>query len=420
MTQSNNQAEQSDAISSLLASSTYSELLEFQEPFDMFKAMRHHIGENESSAIIRFLVCDQETHQLGTQFLRSWLKEMRVELGDNCEGLPSVDFEHVTAEVEWLTSEDRRLDILICLRDGSNEPVAWIGVENKHWAREQLKQVEHYQQALVRHAHGLPSCVLFLTPSGKDPIAGKDDSSECHWLAVSYATILNAILEVESVASSEVQNFLVAFRNHLASNLNHDHMTDMNKKFKHRVNELFQDSEHRKAMLLLERFRPSGQDLLNLVKNKLGWGDDEFEFEQYPTRGNRLLESMWYPKSLVGKRDGTEISITYMFSSGQSTWDPGVELRVAVLAWCKGIEDKKVKMDILSDLTTDRPQEATWDQKKWDWECWAPIWVGPSCPLVALDEVDAEKLVKLLHNAYRDTHDWLASNMKKAGWLSEE
>jgi hypothetical protein len=402
----------SSSLSGLLSSNTYGELMEFQEPFDMFKAMRHHIGENESSAIIRFLVSDRETHGLGTQFLRSWLDEIRGKLKDNCEGLPPVDFEHVTAEVEWLTSEARRLDILICLEDSFNEPVAWIGVENKHWAIEQDKQVEDYQKALAKRANGLPSCVLFLTPSGKDPETGVSPWPECPWLAVSYATLLEAIQKNEMRAPSDVRTFLASFRNHLADNLHHFKMTDTTKSVKQKIHELFQDPEHRKAVMLLEKYRPQGFELAKQVEATLGW--EAFKYEKFPWKGKDLREAKWLPPSLMATVNGTDVSVYYMLSSGKPSWEPGVSVQVAVMAWCEGVSEKEEKRQILKELSIESFEEDWW------WSCWAPVWVGEKHELSDLQSKDIDGLAELLREAYAETHDWLSGNIDALGWRSEK
>ena len=411
---SNEEADPHHSLSELLSNKTYRELTEFQEPFDMFKAMRHHIGENESSAIIRFLVSDQETHGLGIQFLRSWLAEITAELRGKCMGLPSVDFEHVTAEVEWLTTEDRRLDILICLRDPSSKPVAWIGIENKHWAAEQPRQVSHYQEALAEHVNGLPSCVLFLTPSGRNPETGSSPFQSCPWLAVSYVSLLQAIKRLEPGASADVRAFLASFRNHLAANLHHYDMSDVDQSLKHRVHELFQDSKHRKAMLLLEKLRPSERSLLKRIQELLAWSD--VEFEEYPTRGERLVEAKWYPKSLEAERHGKSISIGYMLTSRTQAWESEAEVHIAVMAWCHGIKDHSTKNEILSQLNRGVPTSSAESLEKWSWDSWAPIWVGGSYRLRALGDEDAQELVDLLRKARESTHELLVSNIKRLGW----
>ncbi len=398
------------SLDNLLGTASYLDLKEYEEPFELFKAMGHYIGENHSSSILRFLVSDRETHALGTEFLANWSTAIIDELEPEASGFPEASFHHSTAQVEWLTSQDRRLDLLISLKDPNGKAVAWIGVENKHWASEQADQVTHYQEALAKHAQGLPSCILFLTPEGRPPHTGKSNFPACPWLPVSYDTVLQALKETELKTKPDVQFFLASFRNHLAQNLHRFDMVDSYQNIKGKVHKLFQDPQHRKAILLLEKLRPTGHGLLDLLNAKLGW--DDSTFEKNPTRNRRVLEAKWFPKSLECEILGTAVSIGYLLSSS-NYWEPEVEVRIAVLAWCEGLKGERRKGPILRELTANRPDSATWNQEAWDWDCWAPIWVGEKHQLGALCEQDANALRSLLVHARENTHDWLLGNIER-------
>ena len=398
-------------LEDLLGTDSYRDLMQYEEPFELFKAMGHRIGENHSSSILRFLVSDNETHRLGTRFLVNWLLAMKEELGPKATTIPEFSFHHSTAQVEWLTPQGRRLDLLISLRDAKGKPVALIGVENKHWAIEQVDQVTHYQEALAKHAQGLPSCVLFLTPDGRPPHYRKSNFQSCPWLPVSYDTVLQALMGTELKAKPDVQYFLASFRNHLAQNLHRFDMVDSYQNIKGKVHKLFQDPLHRKAILLLEKLRPTGDELLDGLRVKLGW--DDSTFEKYPIQGRRVLEAKWFPKSLECEVLGKSISIGYMHTAGQHAWDADTKVQVAALAWCDGVKDKALKKELLVPLTMNRPEGSTWSQEAWDWDCWAPIWVGEKHQLGALGEEDAQALQSLLVQARENTHDWLLGNIER-------
>ena len=405
-------------LDALLKSQEYTELMEFQRPppgFDLFRATNLGLGENRSSWILAHLFTSREPHQLGVRFLRAWADVVSESCG-SAFPLAGVSWDRSTADVEWLTRENRRVDILIRLFREDDTLAGVIGVENKHWAQEQDEQVSHYQTEIAGTFPDVPSCVLFLTPSGKEPATGAKND-RCPWYSISWRTVITALRLAEHQSDGLVLGFLANFRTQLTDQLGLLDMSDDHSTLKERVLELFGNPEHRNAILLLEKLRPTGGQLLDQIRSTKPWSS--FVFERNPRA--EPYEAHWYPQDLESSFKRKDVSVSYSLLAGSQPWDSGVSVQVAVLAWCKGVKGKENLRPIQQMVTRNRPDEARWngaeDLEKWYWSSWVPIWVGGEHILGGLLEEDAERLVQMLDDAHNRTHEWLRGNLEELGWL---
>jgi len=156
--------------------------------FNLIKMLDATITENAWSRVLAFLFDGRSEHGLGSLPLERWchIFNCRRDVTDLI-GKGS----HVTpiAEVEWGTSEKRRLDILIRLSDDKGKLRGVIGIENKVRADESEDQLGHYQRALASEFPQIPKLLVFLTPTGRLPVTADLSEKMCPVDAVDYATL---------------------------------------------------------------------------------------------------------------------------------------------------------------------------------------------------------------------------------------
>lgn len=160
--------------------------------FSVFDAFQPN--ENAVSRVLKYLLDPASQHGQGDRFLRQFLSIVRV---------PT--YAAVRVDAEHTTTDGRRIDLLIELRD------CVIGLENKVYAIEQRMQCADYCRYLEHRASGKEWRLVFLTPDGKTPLtAGDYDRSE-HVVCLSYTKLLSTF-QTDDVFIAE---FLRQFRRYI-------------------------------------------------------------------------------------------------------------------------------------------------------------------------------------------------------------
>jgi hypothetical protein len=413
----------SHSLQVLLDSAEFAQLRSFRTPspgFDVFDAANLHLGENRSSWILARLCETGGRHGLGRRFLDAWFEMIDGQCGTDFP-LAGLEWHHSEAGVEWGTSTNRRVDILVRLLDADRQVVGILGVENKHWALEQEDQVGHYQREIAEAFPGVPSCVLFLTPDGREPET-KRKVDACPWIPASWRTALEAMRAVEPNADALVEAFLQSVRRILGEEMDYYDMLDSNRSLTPLVEELYRCPETRKAILLLEKLRPRPAKLLQEVKTRSPWSQDFLETTPKSALGSNQAptEAKWYPPELEATSDGREVSIAYsLLATGP--WETDRSVQVAVLAWIDGVTGRDRLRPYREQIAANPPPSAIWDPKEeldqWYWASWAPLWVGRKHALGALLDEDRDALVAMLADAREWTFDWIRGNLRDLGWL---
>lgn len=139
----------------------------------------YYFKENENliSGIFADLLRPDGSHGQGTVFLRLFLREIDRRTGKDriCSFGNYDSLERCVVYTEYLTSEGRRVDIVLKLVD------KWIGIENKPWAGEQRRQVQHYLEILRQKDD--QACVLYLSGDGQRAGTIHDED---HYLTIPY------------------------------------------------------------------------------------------------------------------------------------------------------------------------------------------------------------------------------------------
>jgi hypothetical protein len=99
--------------------------------------------ENRISDIIANLLKPNGKHGQGEVFLLKFLEILNRELENNQLNIETLDLSKAEIYREYAIDEKRRIDILIKFANGFV-----IGIENKPWAGEQIRQLEDYSKFL--------------------------------------------------------------------------------------------------------------------------------------------------------------------------------------------------------------------------------------------------------------------------------
>jgi len=144
-----------------------SELVELEKQlvrFNIFEAMGAVRAELRHSDFLAFLLTPQQTHRLGSAFLRGFLDAVFVahgaQLDVTVDNLAQWNVTRTTVRREW-----QHIDVLILDDDGK-----WvIIIENKINADEGLTQLEEYYKIVKQYYPNRTIIAIYLTPDGRLP-----------------------------------------------------------------------------------------------------------------------------------------------------------------------------------------------------------------------------------------------------------
>ena len=144
------------------------------DKFNIFKIAKIHLHEEVHTRVIAELINPHsKNHKHGQLFLNELMKEISV-INETETGLSEDDFSGASVNVEVLTDEGRRIDMVI----SSN--TLFIPVEVKIWAKDQDKQlVDYFEYAKTI---GKVPAVIYLKPTKIPPdkrsTQGLDETDE--------------------------------------------------------------------------------------------------------------------------------------------------------------------------------------------------------------------------------------------------
>lgn len=410
-------------IDELLLDERYRELTELTPEFDLFEFIGS-LSENASSKALAFLLDSSEEHGLGTKFFDGFIdsvfregrnKELRISLRQSLQ----LSGEATSAVTEWVTSEGRYLDLLIKVYDKDRHLKAVVGIENKHWAIEQVEQVAHYQRELVRRFPKTSKTLLFLAP-GARPSLTADLKCECQHVPCSYRSVTNALASVEPFASDEIRFLISSLRNHLDKNLEGSHA--MSAKIRELVHALYRIPKHQHAikqiMENIPRLGAITDDIQALVETHItkNFAEGSFEFSLYPKRQlDRLREMKLLISDLnniTEKESGFQL--IYVLHSDRNrdapdTPDLGDYVTVQLMIWCHNKKYRDGVEKFVADLKLP-PSEGK--PNSW-YSQWIPLWAGKSHELTDLANGDATACANLFIEALDATYNSLMSAVEQ-------
>lgn len=420
------------AIERLVASPEWEKLLALEPAFDLFEAVGTTLNEQASSRALAYLLDSRNSHGLGTRLLQAWLRHIHHEqqaAGGRRIGLQDLlgfNGTRTAVTTEWATSEKRRIDLLIKVYREDNI-VGVIGVENKHWAGEQKEQVSHYQAELSQHYPKARKLLLFLNPEGRAASTGDKGNQDCPWADTSYRPLLDALDDTADSAGGDVAIFARSLRSHLGAHLLET--TTMDRKAERLVHALYQDPEHRKAILFISQHIPTWGGICERITDECGKrlkrsGVEVIRHETltasyFPKQKRELLQEIkLWPVSLADATGKDGWTLTYMLRSEQAGPDIGDEIKLLILGWSS---DKKQREGIPGCAIRQALPEQENEGTSWYWS-WEFLWGGGKYRLQDLGERDVQGCADLFERAVEKTypalHALLVGETKQAHQLA--
>lgn len=171
--------------------------------------------ENALSDIIAEFLDPVGSHGQGSIFLEHFLRE--IDINKKIVQSPSIKREDTTGYIRSLL---RRIDITLSF----DNPVLYIGIENKPWAEDQKDQIKDYIDHLNKKSNG-NFILVYLSDDGKepeslDPSAKKELIAKGKLKIVPYMPKLTLWLEkcIKDCESEKIRWFLRDFLRYIEHN----------------------------------------------------------------------------------------------------------------------------------------------------------------------------------------------------------
>ncbi len=401
-------------IEGLVADPRYLQLTQLKPSFDLFDFLGS-LNENASSRALAFLLDSGSDHGLAACFYNALLRHVFREGQENSPRLSLkrlLGLHADTTEVitEWSTDAGRRLDLLVRGYSSDGRLKAVLGIENKHWAAEQEKQVADYQQALCcRFPGDIPRLLLFLAPSLREAKSGADIEG-CPWVSCSYTAISDALREVEAQSSGNIRLLISSLITHFDKSLRGNRI--MNDEAAKLVHELYRNADHRAAIKHIIANVPSlvaiARPVLDSVHRSLKQlggpcSAETFEEGFYPKNQVNLKEIKLRPSSLKDITSHHQFTFTYILypAEGQSSnvVDLGDWVRVQLYARCHKDTGRThvQRLGLRDKFAKSSPAEPT---SSGDWEA---IWSAAPYQLQDFGDLDIRNCAGLIVEAIQAT-----------------
>ena len=392
-----------DCLNGLIATRQWGELQNLKPQFDLLKLFDDAIVENSWSRILAYLFRSDESHKLGCELFKAWLNAIEKESKQTL----SISFSKSTktyAQTERSTDEQRRIDILVTLKDESETTVGVFGIENKINAGEQPDQLADYQHWIIEKYPKVDKRFLFfLTPDGRLPETA-DKNSKCTVLPCSYKTVCSACKFVLQSAEPHVGILLKAMIDHLEGE------AIVEKKAAAFIAELFLKEEHRRALALICSHCPNYASVLEQIKEQI---------EEHKAVYS-LLPDKPIPDVRIYNRKFFEIYFEEIERPFKDVWlafclskldDPqhlppsiGDKIAFRVIAWYYNSANERAE-SFKSKVEAKLPQSSDDYSTRCDYtDKYVIVWEGGNYKLRDLGSADVKELIKLLENGLTSTY----------------
>lgn len=166
--------------------------------FNIFHATDMKNREIKHTKFLGFLLDPNESHQLGTKFLWTFLTKL-IAAGVRDLDLISLDTEYTRINIEY-NLKGGRIDLLLEIPKG--DEITIIAIENKIRAQEGSCQLQTYKNKINTKFPNNPKKYIYLT-------LDREESSDPAWINVTYAdTVIPAIKELLSASKETLSDYL--------------------------------------------------------------------------------------------------------------------------------------------------------------------------------------------------------------------
>lgn len=149
-----------------------------ESKFNIFEALGTRRQELRHSDFLSYILDPNRPHGLGDRFLRDFLLHTS-NVGSSTDVFSALSLRLMPLDGVSVKREKHRVDVLIEMAG------SWaVVIENKIDAGEHGDQLLRYKEVVAAHLGGVPSLLLYLTPSGELP-------SDDDWAPISHTAVRN-------------------------------------------------------------------------------------------------------------------------------------------------------------------------------------------------------------------------------------
>lgn len=193
----------------LASSLEFAELSAYAKEFDLFKVMGVRSKELIHSNILASLLNKNDPHGLQDAFINAFLSSLLdLEVPDH-----PLHQESLVAALGSKSIISRELENIDLVVEFPAVRLV-IAIENKIWAREQPRQIERYQDTLLKRYPGYQHGLVFLTPSGREPET-VNPNSPVPVYCMSYGQISALLRDSSAKAHPAAATFIHQFISHV-------------------------------------------------------------------------------------------------------------------------------------------------------------------------------------------------------------
>lgn len=388
--------------------------------FDLLSVFKNLIDENAWSRLFAYLFDSTKEHGLKQKALREWL-QCESKSNDFIKSflakLPCEQNSESITITEWRTEPGRRLDIYIEIKDTlSHSTAGIIGIENKVNSGEQIEQVSHYQEEIIKRFPKVPNkLIFFLTPDGRKSLTSYS-TKDCPCVPYSYQSIIDVCDKLKPEAN-DASTFLSVLRNHISKLINYN---EMEEEIRSKIHKLYENKKYREAIKLIGQYAPNIRYVFEELHEKfkkvkeLNIRVKEYNCDKEgsgPFITKETCQFQLYFDDFEGV-DKNGYSPRYILNSYEKNPDVGNRLVVQLMLRDEDRKDEGSRVELRKKaLKSVKFPESRSDLKNWDF--YINIWESESYTLKDLGPKDIEGLTKLICKSINETYDPLKIALKK-------
>ncbi len=297
--------------------------------------------EIRHSNFLAWLLKPGESHNIGTHFIRWFLREVfsseKLDWGDEFS-LDSIDLNGIQVYREW-----KNIDILLSHSDFV------IAIENKVQSSEHSRQLMKYSERVHKSFPNLNKAFVFLTIEGISPQNEQDAEK---YIPIGYESIKNIIQIILSVYSKSLSNRIKYYIEDYLQILNRYIMKEQDKSVS-LAQELYKN--HREAIDFIIEFKP---DRISRIRKLI---EDTIENEGYVLMTCHKYYARFLTNELIPAIPNTGIagwSGNEGFLFEVAYWEKGLSLKFVI---SPGNEENR---EVLSELMQSLPNSRNAKGKK--------------------------------------------------------
>ena len=302
-----------DQYQKLIHNHSFKELLAYSNEFDLFKMMGVRRKELIHSNILASFFTPSEPHGLRHNFVNHFINQIKDIQILSGKALNEAVIELALNAKVRVYRELESIDLVLEFP----EIKLVIGIENKIWAEEQGKQLERYQETLIRRYPQYNKALVFLAPNKRIPLTHNPELNVPIY-CMSYANILECLSdENTATAPDSSKAFISQFKAHIEKYLSR------NKPMDELCWQIFKENEEAYGLMV--------KSYTKCIYRKV---EEQFEYIQKQIHSDSMF-SDFKDKIIIttNTRPDKKFHIVTNLDVRLNTWPEGIAIRVYKWSW---------------------------------------------------------------------------------------